>query len=742
MNGVKVGKKAHANALLAVPSSASVILEGLQFEENSLKQFAGTSYASLIENTGVLQRINSRYNQLEQLKSPTDNQIHSLHLISANKYDVLTVQIAKSLNLDELTTCLTSTTFLGKQVYCITVGEDKELYVAQSGNFRLISSTAFLVEDAIKQLEDRSVMQKNPLAKLSKSAKEDDEISLYVNGGKLPLLLPLLLDEEKLKLSSTTKWFNWMRLDIEGKSEQLQLAGHVLADKDQLWSAVTEGKGSGLSQLIAKEVTSMTSFGGRNWSAQWEKVAENVMDSELIYFRDWPSGTNYTVLPKVYSGKPSDNKVLVVSCNNEAQYLSDMEELSSFYAEQLNISTLLNKLFSAGFEDDKQIHHSYINGFVLYSPSEGSINQLKALIEQSAVSEDESVFAEYSLQSEHASSLLHEVIDYDALKKEDVQSWSTSLTEFRARLSPMKDELKIHAVMDFSNGLAPAVAELKADEKKEEPKKIEKSVETKSSNSVLWEKKFDSAILGELHVLQNHRTNQEVVLVQTKDKNVHLLDQTGKQLWETNVNEEILGSVQQVDYYKNGKLQMVFATKSKIHMLDILGRKVANYPISLPKNALAGLTAVHYDSKKNYRFFVPCTDASIYAFEYSGKPLTGWSPNKSAGAVNQPLTYFRHSGKDNLVAVDEKGNISIMNRKGELRTAKIVTNKTIVQPFTWQASKAYLTSVDSNGKEIILYPDGKFKSGKGNVGKVSMHLNQGDKRIQLSTSSNSLLAKM
>ena len=49
------------------------------------------------------------------------------------------------------------------------------------------------------------------------------------------------------------------------------------------------------------------------------------------------------------------------------------------------------------------------------------------------------------------------------------------------------------------------------------------------------------------------------------------------------------GDVHQIDLYKNGKLQLLFNTQSKLHLIDRNGNNVEQFPIGLVAKATNGL---------------------------------------------------------------------------------------------------------------------------------------------------------
>jgi hypothetical protein len=93
-------------------------------------------------------------------------------------------------------------------------------------------------------------------------------------------------------------------------------------------------------------------------------------------------------------------------------------------------------------------------------------------------------------------------------------------------------------------------------------------------------------------------TREKEILVQDKLNNLYLINNMGRVVWKYPLEAPILGEIAQIDLFKNNKLQYLFNTTHKIHLLDRNANPVANYPISLPATATNGLTVYDYDKEQ------------------------------------------------------------------------------------------------------------------------------------------------
>jgi hypothetical protein len=125
--------------------------------------------------------------------------------------------------------------------------------------------------------------------------------------------------------------------------------------------------------------------------------------------------------------------------------------------------------------------------------------------------------------------------------------------------------------------------------------------------------------------------------------------------------------VHQVDRFKNGKLQMLFNTATRIYLVDRNGKDVEGFPVDLPEKASAPLSVFDYENKKEYRVLVPTVEARLLNYGMEGKPVQGWAPPKTPATCEVPVEFLRMRGKDHLILADRSGQITVLDRRGEIR---------------------------------------------------------------------------
>ena len=96
------------------------------------------------------------------------------------------------------------------------------------------------------------------------------------------------------------------------------------------------------------------------------------------------------------------------------------------------------------------------------------------------------------------------------------------------------------------------------------------------------ELKFKTSIVNEIIlgpiIVKNHTNNKNEVIVQDSKNIIYLINNNGQVEWTKKIDDKIIKEIKQIDSYKNGRLQYVFATKKSLYLVDRKGRDVGKFP--------------------------------------------------------------------------------------------------------------------------------------------------------------------
>jgi hypothetical protein len=235
-----------------------------------------------------------------------------------------------------------------------------------------------------------------------------------------------------------------------------------------------------------------------------------------------------------------------------------------------------------------------------------------------------------------------------------------------------------------------------------------------------WETLLDTAACIKPFFFTNHNTGAKEIFIQDYKNSAYLINAAGRVLWKVALSEKIIGNVFMIDYYKNGKYQLLFSGKNNLHLLDRNGNYVERYPVKLRSPGSGPLALFDYDNNKDYRLIIPGEDKLIYAYDISGNVVKGWKPFRTNGVVRSEAKFFRISGKDYLIASDEN-TIYFLDRTGNVKLR-------LKDPVT-RARGSEIRFIQGSDPELVLSaPDGalQFVSFDGTVRKTTFKKFSGD----------------
>ncbi|HUX57739.1 MAG TPA: hypothetical protein VMV77_12250 [Bacteroidales bacterium] len=234
--------------------------------------------------------------------------------------------------------------------------------------------------------------------------------------------------------------------------------------------------------------------------------------------------------------------------------------------------------------------------------------------------------------------------------------------------------------------------------------------EVAEESTTEWETLLDTTACIKPFFFTNHNTGAKEIFIQDLRNNTYLINAAGRVLWKVPLRERISGTIYMIDYYKNGKYQLLFSGRNYIHILDRNGNYVERYPVKLRSPATNSLALFDYDNNLNYRLFIAGENKMIYSYDKTGNVVKGWKPFRTSGYVKAEISYFKVSGKDYIVASDET-SIYFLDRTGNKRlNLKEAVSRSSGSTMTLtQGSKPSVVCSSSDGTVQHIFFDGSIK---------------------------------
>ncbi len=229
-----------------------------------------------------------------------------------------------------------------------------------------------------------------------------------------------------------------------------------------------------------------------------------------------------------------------------------------------------------------------------------------------------------------------------------------------------------------------------------------------------WELRLDTTFSHKPKLVVNHSTGNREIFVQDDNNKVYLINYAGRILWQKQLSQPIISDIFQIDYYKNNKLQFLFNTKNKLHLVDRLGNYVERYPINLNSPATNGVGLVDYTNNKDYRLFIACENKHVYLYSKEGNKIDGWKFKKAEHGVTGKVQHFLSKNKDYIVFNDVNKSY-ILNRRGRERVKpemnfSISKNGNYIYESQSPNNEARMVITGPDGTIYFVYFDGKVES--------------------------------
>ncbi len=689
-----------SNLISLVPENASIVIKTKSIE--GLKSvFKNNGLLDELSNYNDVKNIQSQLKYLDYLK-PSDNV-----LISFGKNDQDSLQIAlvtkyhKGLfTLDSVPNRTIETYTFNHLTISKTTINNSIVFSTVKDSIFFVSNDRALTESAFK---DNKTVNKD-LVNIFNTANIDKTVSILINT-KHKNLIPSFFFTKAL---NDVPLSNYFMLDGDLSQDQLLFNG-ITKTIDSSKSLISVFKNTipqenKVSKICPPDADGFLSLTFNNYKTFNENLLKFRKDNTLQPTSLFDTATEIGV---IYRG--SEQAIIVNSL--DATAMADLlltQNASEMYREVEIFPYDQPELFSTYFAPfityTNASKYANIDDFFIFTESDGLLKDVISSYQNTSTLSETSSFQNIMEQMSDESSLM-------------VYSNSSQLnqilnTNFSEEKSLNIDGFKSNAIqfiqdIDF--------AHVNVIIKKSKGKTVANSVSEDVSVTL------DNDLLTNPQFVNNHTNNQMEIVVQDVKNNLYLISNNGKVLWKKQLEGRLLGTVEQIDMYKNGRLQLAFATPNRVYVLDRNGKDVSPFPLKFNDNITQPLSVFDYDNKRDYRLMVT-QGKSVLMYDGQGKTVSGFTYKKADNTINTQPRHFRIGRKDYIVFVQGK-ELEILDRVG--RTRINVKNN-----ISFSDNEIYLynnkfTATTITGDLIQIDENGKMSS---------LNLNLGEKHSMTSTS--------
>jgi len=753
----------------AIPLDASLIIESSDFINNFSSIQSENKIWEELNQFPSIQEINSEISFLKDLsdqnqiiKDLTDNNqlVISAHKLGKSDLGFLFLvrlqnfrdkkfllqSIAKLISADK---DINTREYNNIQIYQVRT-DLHELNFSFNKGILLFSTSSIILENAIRQSEiENSLLNNEAFLKVRKTSGKNVDANLYINLTNFNNVISSALNEkQKSYISNMNNVGDWAELDVNLKSDAILLNGFTFTS-DSLNNYLNifldqEAVDHKMNKILPSNTALFVSFGISNnseylnsyksylqkqgkinkyqlfidqyknkYSIDLESFFNNQLDEEIgIVVTDMPNGSfkeNTFVVMRSHSKsiveKEIENfitKIAKVKNTQKSNYISNLkiDKETNYKIYSLPIKDLYRTFFGKIFPEFDKQYVTFIDNFMIMGSSKNALSQFIH------------------------SHILQKTLDND-IKFERFSNYLSSKSNFYFYTNLFRAP---HYISDFLNpnlkkGLNTHIESIKkfqafAVQFQQNNGMIYNNLylqyipEIKEEAVTVWESHLDTATTFKPVLVTNHYSKENEIFVQDLNNKIYLINKVGRILWKLQLNEKINSEIYQVDFYKNGKLQLLFSTKNKIHLIDRKGNYVERYPVKLRSASTAGIALFDYEKTLDYRMFIPCENKNVYLYNIEGSLINGWKFGQSDTWVTKPVQHFRVKTNDYLIFADQF-RVYILNRRGEERIniktqfAKSVNNSFVLET---NGGNAKFVTTDSSGLIKMIHLDGTVET--------------------------------
>ncbi len=525
-------------------------------------------------------------------------------------------------------------------------------------NIIVHSSNSIIIEDIIRSINKSELLFKEMNPSLFTQVKiKNDFGNVYVNFSEIKKIIknvfPNELFSRSLKLLPEKSFY-----DVEITNDLVRMNG------------------------FSSEVKTNKSFNDSNYDS-----ILNIMPSNTVFYINQSMSDSLNTVQTV-------SKALIESLKSNTFFeISIIKKTNTTIKNEKEIDNGIysfkdEKIFLAAQIDNKEDEFYYFNynNFMLISKSYNSLVELNSLMLKNDFWSKNLNFNKFQKQLNESHNILM-VFDISRLfpLKTNIGFASVQLNKIKDRFY-MSMNLKERKTDDFQIG-----------------------------ENIINEFSFKNNISSKPHIIFSHIDNKPEVILQDEKNFIYHLSNLLKPIWSDSI-EKIISKVFTIDYYKNNKKQILFASSDKIYGYDRKGNRLIGFPFENPSESpITHLNIIDYDKSKRYRIISSHDNGEIYFYDKSGNILKGWNPLSMNDNLVQAPIHKRVRGKDYIIIVLRDGNIYVKNRRGEnykgfpINLDSEISNKLYFKKSS-SSSKSEIEILSDEGKLYNINLDGKILS--------------------------------
>ena len=497
-----------------------------------------------------------------------------------------------------------------------------------SDTLLIASASSLTIESSIRHLNSRTSLADNEefIRLYNKKTKGDNR--LFINHAQIGKIFSGLVERGSLKHSDfVSRFTSWSDFEIVSSADRVSLSGSLANSKgagnySQIFNGVRSSGSEVMSVLpfntyslltISAESMGMLSEKYGDYMKYYRRYNEDSWERSTVWFREI-RGKDISIAAIPYGGK---FEYVTIIRKPKKGFISRIfagkkeEAVVGEFIQKGYIKTLFGDIFSLNSEESFMEDSKWLiigGKNIIEEFKRGSFNRF--------------TMEEYISQTDMKKTLTDNRYLLSAVV--NCSEYPDSLTsilrrEHRAGIESVnKDKnLRILSFRLYDNIDKGVTIEsvYYADSVAKMPLPVKRD----SDGNVLgWEVDTIIKVPKGPFELVDINTGDAEYLSQLDNNWLRLSDKNRKGLWSAPFQEPIKGFVEQIDFYDNGKLQMLFATENKLHLLDRTGRFVSPFPKNIDYDIVLGPKVYNLRGKNSPVVMLLHTDNTLRLYDKQG----------------------------------------------------------------------------------------------------------------------------
>ncbi len=568
-----------------------------------------------------------------------------------------------------------TTQYRGLEVHHVEFKQGEKWTIAWYGQLILAATNAFVVESAIKQLDDieGNLALNKTFLDCQIPTRQKSLFTFYINYQTVASLATIINDSKKTALGDLAALGTWSSYELREIEKGWMINGRMQPLKENRFLNAMLGQRArqktDLGQYIPSNFAFMMYWSWDNFQSFNQQLGGLQGSDFDQYIRPWMGQDMALVIKDPVDDQHAFAKdmLLLVHCEDTVEARIQLERLglekgllgrfSYQNHEILQLASLhtFRPLLGATLNPLQNPYCTFIDHYIVFSNAkttlEGWIKNYNT--QQLAIYQQE--FKPFFKQMSNASNMYALVNSPNAYKLLDhfyrpsMKANSLQLFEGLKKIYPIG--IQWHALgNDFAISLS-ANHHKRASENNQ------------NTALITWESDLLAPAIIAPQVLRV-RQSTACILVQDSLKRLYFFDKNGDNLWPSDrvLNEAINSKVYEIDFYDNGDIQYAFSTAYHIYVIDAKGQEIKKIP--LISRAVNGLLVKN--SGKGPLFYIACNNGMVYGYNQFGKPLSGWRPLEANGRIPYTLKHMSFNQKKYFMGLNQGGQLQAFDPKGAL----------------------------------------------------------------------------